>query len=194
MSSESDNDSEESSTESSDKEEEMRCSGKKTNRKSSNKNPASSNSKKSRTLQGKVDGYQSNDLNAQLLALEPESDHDSDSDSTRKIKRLAQQEHHARLTLLKYQQGFLKHKPPFTYNGEVNMSTFKKWVHEVHAWRDRAKLSTPQSLSMIGKYLGNNKYRFYERDILDLKKRYSLTKLFEQLFDYIFPTNFRMLQ
>ncbi|KAG1865052.1 hypothetical protein DFJ58DRAFT_655532 [Suillus subalutaceus] len=47
---------------------------------------------------------------------------------------------------------------------------------------------------MIGKYLGGNTYRFYECDVLDLKKKYSLTDFFEQLFDYVFPTDFRMIQ
>ncbi|KAG1839437.1 hypothetical protein DFJ58DRAFT_667755, partial [Suillus subalutaceus] len=81
----------------------------------------------------------------------------------------------------------LEHEPPFTYNGEANSSVFKKWVCEVREWCDRVKLSTQQSLCMIGKYLGGNAYRFYECNVLDLKKRYSLTNFFEQLFNYVFP-------
>lgn len=140
------------------------------------------------------DGDSSDDPCADLLAMEPESDHSSDSSGTKKIKQIARRKHRARLNLLKYQQGFLKHEPLFTYNGEANSSTFKKWVREVGQWHDRAKLSTKQTISMIGKYLGGNAYRFYERDVLDLKKKYSLTEFFEQLFDYTFPSDFRMLQ
>jgi hypothetical protein len=47
---------------------------------------------------------------------------------------------------------------------------------------------------MLGKYLGGQAYGFYERNILDLGKRYSLTKFFEQLFDYVFLPDFRMQQ
>ncbi|KAG0697915.1 hypothetical protein DFH29DRAFT_811063 [Suillus ampliporus] len=47
---------------------------------------------------------------------------------------------------------------------------------------------------MVGKYLGSQAYRFYERDILDLGKDYSLTEFFEQLFNYVFPPDFQMLQ
>jgi hypothetical protein len=36
---------------------------------------------------------------------------------------------------LKYQQGFLKHELPFTYHGEANADTFKKWVREVREWK-----------------------------------------------------------
>ncbi|KAG1839462.1 hypothetical protein DFJ58DRAFT_845706 [Suillus subalutaceus] len=49
-------------------------------------------------------------------------------------------------------------------------------------------------VDFLCKYLGGQPYRFFERDILDLKKGYSLTEFFEQLFDYIFPPDFRMLQ
>ncbi|KAG1828498.1 hypothetical protein EV424DRAFT_1536517 [Suillus variegatus] len=136
----------------------------------------------------------SDESDSKLLHLEPESDHSSDSDNTKRLKRTARRKHRSHMNLLKYQQGFLKHEPPFTYNGEANASTFKKWVREVRDWRDRARLSTKQTISMVGKYLGGNTYRFYERDVLDLKKKYTLTDFFEQLFDYSFPTDFRMMQ
>ncbi|KAG2756542.1 hypothetical protein P692DRAFT_20714658, partial [Suillus brevipes Sb2] len=135
-----------------------------------------------------------NHFGADFLALEPESDHDSDSADTKRTKRLARREYRAKLNLLKYQQSFIKNEPPFTYNGEANATTFKKWVREVREWKDRARLTTYQSLRMLGKYLGGPAYRFFERDVLDLQKDYSLTEFFEQLFDYVFPPDFRMLQ
>lgn len=91
-----------------------------------------------------------------FLVLEPDSDHDSDSDTTKRSKW------HAKLNLLKYQQGFIKNKPPFMYNGDANATTFKKWVHEVRDWKDRACLTPGQSIKMLGKYLGGQAYRFYE--------------------------------
>ncbi|KAG2133736.1 hypothetical protein DEU56DRAFT_913853 [Suillus clintonianus] len=129
-----------------------------------------------------------------FLAMEPESEHDSDSADTKRLKRRARREYRAKLNLLKYQQGFIKNEPPFIYNGEANATTFKKWVREVREWKDRAQLTTGQSLRMLGKYLSGQAYRFFERDILDLRKGYSLTEFFEQLFDYVFPPDFRMQQ
>ncbi|KAG2339119.1 hypothetical protein BDR05DRAFT_1003662 [Suillus weaverae] len=58
---------------------------------------------------------------------------------------------------------------------------FKKWVREVRDWKDRARLTTNQSLQMLGKYLGGQAYRFFEQDVLDLQKNYLLTEFFEQL-------------
>jgi hypothetical protein len=134
------------------------------------------------------------DFGVDFLEMEPESDHDSDSAKTKCSKRVARRQYRAKLNLLKYQQSFIKNEPPFAYNGEANATTFKKWVREVHEWKERAHLTTGQSLRMIGKYLSGQAYRFYERDVLDLRKEYSLTDFFEQLFDYIFPPDFRMLQ
>jgi hypothetical protein len=98
------------------------------------------------------------------------------------------------LNLLKYQQSFIKNEPPFIYSGDANATTFKEWVREVHDWKDQARLTTGQSIRMLGKYLSGLAYQFYEHDILDLQKGYSLTEFFEQLFNYIFPSDFHMQQ
>jgi hypothetical protein len=137
---------------------------------------------------------ESSDFSSDFLAIEPESDHDSDSVATKRTKRAARRKYRAKMAKLKYQQGFLKHEPPFTYQGEPNATTFKKWIREVHEWKSRAQLSTRQSIRMLGKYLGGQAYKFFERDVLDLRKNYSLTEFFEHLFDYIFPPDFQMLQ
>jgi hypothetical protein len=100
----------------------------------------------------------------------------------------------AKMAKLKYQQGFLKYEPPFTYQGEPNATTFEIWIREVHEWKSWARLSTHQSIRMLGKYLGSQAYKFFEHDVLDLRKNYSLTEFFEHLFDYIFPPDFWMLQ
>ncbi|OJA13244.1 hypothetical protein AZE42_10318 [Rhizopogon vesiculosus] len=147
-----------------------------------------------RTSASPIPSLMNNDFGADFLAHEPESDHESDSAETKRAKRLARREYRAKLNLLKYQQSFIKNEPPFTYNGEANTTTFKKWVREVRDWKEQAHLSTTQSLRMLRKYLGGQAYRFYERDILDLQKGYSLTEFFEQLFNYVFPPDFCMQQ
>ncbi|KAG1829927.1 hypothetical protein EV424DRAFT_1268260, partial [Suillus variegatus] len=88
----------------------------------------------------------------------------------------------------------IKNEPPFVYNGEANVITFKKWVRETRNWKNCARLTSSQTLNLIGKYLGGQAYRFYERDVLDLDKKYSMTQFFEELFDYVFPPDFRMQQ
>ncbi|KAG2738352.1 hypothetical protein P692DRAFT_20758748, partial [Suillus brevipes Sb2] len=160
-------------------------------------NPAEDRKLKTRTISKTLStqvANATNDFEIDFISLEPESDHASDSSEIKRSKCRARREYRAKLNLMKYQQNFIKNEPPFTYNGEANATTFKKWVREVRDWKDRAHLSTGQSLRMVGKYLGGQAYRFYERDILDLHKGYSLTEFFEQLFDYVFPPDFRMQQ
>ncbi|KAG1855335.1 hypothetical protein DFJ58DRAFT_880844 [Suillus subalutaceus] len=109
-SSESEDDGEQSSTESSDDE--------------PRRKPAQKTKEKIRVTTGLgADEDSPDDLNAMLLAMEPESDHDSDSIETKRLKRAARHKHRAQLNLLKYQQGFLKHKPPFTYNAALSEGT-----------------------------------------------------------------------
>ncbi|KAG1825385.1 hypothetical protein EV424DRAFT_1345734 [Suillus variegatus] len=69
-----------------------------------------------------------NHFGAEFLVFEPKSDHDSDSDGTKRMKRAARREYCNKLNLLKYQQNFIKNEPPFIYSGEANTTTLKKWV------------------------------------------------------------------
>ena len=100
---------------------------------------------------------------------EPSTVFTNDSDQTKARKREKKRRYRAKVNKMKYQQSFLKEDPPFTYRGEIQVGLFKK-------------------------YLDGRAYRFYERDVLDLKKRYTLTTFFESLFDYVFPADFRMQQ
>ncbi|KIM50061.1 hypothetical protein SCLCIDRAFT_1225499, partial [Scleroderma citrinum Foug A] len=78
--------------------------------------------------------------------------------------------------------------------GEIQAGLFKKWCRELRDSAKRARLDRKKSIRLAGKYLEGRAYRFYERDVLDLKKRYTLTTFFEGLFDYVFPADFRMQQ
>ena len=125
---------------------------------------------------------------------EPSTVATNNSDRTKARKREKRHHYCAKLNKLKYQQSFLKEDPPFTYHGEIQVGLFKKWCHELHDWVKCAQLKQKKSICLAGKYLDGCAYRFYERNILDLKKRYTLTTFFEALLDYVFPADFRMQQ
>jgi hypothetical protein len=55
---------------------------------------------------------------------------------------------------------------------------FKKWCRELRDWVKRGRLSRTKGIRLAGKYLDGRAYKFYERNVLDLKKRYSLTEFF----------------
>lgn len=129
-----------------------------------------------------------------IFRHEPESDYPSDSEVTKHRKREKRRRHRAKLNALKYHQNFMKSDPPFKYNGEVQISLFKKWYHEVHDWIKDGRMGSRRGIQQSGKYLSGKAYRFYEQDILQNKKKYTLTEYFSALFDYIFPADFRMQQ
>ncbi|KAI6137844.1 hypothetical protein BKA82DRAFT_4263180 [Pisolithus tinctorius] len=133
----------------------------------------SSDSSSSTDDSSSSDGLSS--FGSDFLGEEPSSTITADSDQTKARKREKKRRYRAKLNKLRYQQAFLKEDPPFTYKGEVQVGLFKKWCRELRDWVRHAR-------------------QFYERDILDLRKRYSLTEFFEALFDYIFPADFRMQQ
>jgi len=125
---------------------------------------------------------------------EPSTVFTNDLDQTKARKREKKRRYRAKLNKMKYQQSFLKEDPPFTYRGEIQVGLFKKWCRELRDWAKRARLNRKKSIRLAGKYLDGRAYRFYERDVLDLKKRYTLTTFFKGLFDYVFPADFRMQQ
>ena len=118
----------------------------------------------------------------------------NDSDRTKARKREKRRRYRAKLNKLKYLQSFLKEDPPSTYRGEIQVGLFKKWCRELRDWVKRAQLNRKKSTRLAGKYLDGRGYRFYERNGLDLKKKYTLTTFFEALFDYVFFADFRMQQ
>jgi len=129
-----------------------------------------------------------------IFHQEPELDHSSDSDATKRRKREKRRRHRAKMNELKYHQSFLKNDPPFKYNGEVQASTFKKWCQEIRDWIKDGRLGNRRGIRQSGKYLTGRAYKFFEQDILQKGKKYSLTEYFAALFDYIFPADFRMQQ
>ncbi|KAG2127164.1 uncharacterized protein EDB93DRAFT_1109452 [Suillus bovinus] len=82
-----------------------------------------------------------------FLAMEPESDHDSDSDSTKQNKCQARQEYCAKLNLLKYQQSFIKNEPPFTYNSDANVQEMEcKQDLKLPVWNYLQRLHNPADM------------------------------------------------
>jgi hypothetical protein len=55
-------------------------------------------------------------------------------------------------------------------------------------------LGSRRGIHQSGKYLSGKAYRFYEQNILQNGKKYTLTEYFAALFDYIFLANFHMQQ
>ena len=135
---------------------------------------------------------QSSDGN--IFRQEPESDHSSDSDGTKRRKHEKHCRHRAKMNTLKYHQSFLKNDSPFKYNGEIQASTYKKWCQEVHDWIKDGHLGHKRGIHQPGKYLTGKAYKFFKQNVLQNRIKYTPTDYFAALFDYIFPADFHMQQ
>lgn len=152
--------------------------------------PDSSDSGDSPNSDHNSNGETDSSIHSDFLDDEPQSIITADSANTKARKRSEKRKHHIKLNKLKYQQTFLKENPPFIYKREVQIALFKKWCWEVRDWTKQARLSRAKSIRLAGKYLEGCAYRFYEHDMLELGKKYSLTQFFEGLFNYLFPADF----
>ncbi|KAA1472921.1 hypothetical protein DENSPDRAFT_779094, partial [Dentipellis sp. KUC8613] len=95
---------------------------------------------------------------------------------------------------LRYAQSFLKLDPPFVYSGEVRADLYQKWVREVRLYLRYSGLKTAQGLLVLGKYLSGRAYKWYDREILSAGREITLSDFFLELFDYVFPPDFRSEQ
>jgi hypothetical protein len=159
-----------------------------------NDNPDSSSSSDDEPNNNPRRPIVSSDSEQSLFPEEPDSTDSDDSAATKLQKRRAKRRYRAKMLKLRYQQNFLKVDPPFVYKGEVQARVFKKWVRETRLYLKYSGLSCPQSLDIIGKYLGKRAYKYYEQEILSKRRKLTLSQFFAGLFDYIFPPDFRAQQ
>ncbi|KAF9234317.1 hypothetical protein BU15DRAFT_79141 [Melanogaster broomeanus] len=159
---------------------------------SSSDSSSSSSSSESSSARNSDDGSSSSD--STLFPDEPDSVHSSDSEATKSKKRREKRRYKKKMLRLKYQQSFLKIDPPFICNGEVRAETYKKWVREVRLFLKFSGLSNAKGLLVIGKYLTGRAYKWYDREVLNARRRFTLSEFFTGLFDYLFPHDFRTQQ
>ncbi|KAJ7147727.1 hypothetical protein C8R43DRAFT_953081 [Mycena crocata] len=138
----------------------------------------------------------SEESESDYFPMEPDSVHSSDSEPTKSAKRRAKRRYKDSIARLKFQQGFLKADPPFIYAAEVKADVFNKWTREVRTFVKLGLLTHKQAIMMMGKYLSGKAYDWFDREILNAKKKikWTLNKFFTALFDEIFPADFRARQ
>ncbi|KZP03059.1 hypothetical protein FIBSPDRAFT_688153, partial [Athelia psychrophila] len=88
----------------------------------------------------------------------------------------------------------LKVSPPTTYKGEVQASTFNKWVREIQEWTETGLLDAYQSLQACGKFSSDRAYKYYEQEVCNRGLRPALEDYFIGLYEYIFPATYRSAQ
>ena len=64
------------------------------------------------------------------------------------------------------------------------MATFDKWTYKVDTWVRMTKYREPTALNLLVKYTSGLAGEFFMNYVAGNKKKWTLRKLYEALFDY----------
>ena len=80
---------------------------------------------------------------------------------------------------------------PKVYNGKADLDAFDCWALEVTTWKKLNRLSDEFVIMLLNKYVTDKSGIFYMKYIAKKVKLWTLTDVFEGLFDYCFPKDFK---
>ena len=85
----------------------------------------------------------------------------------------------------------IKIDPPSTYNGKPDLDVFDRWALEVKTWVRLTRLSEEIAITLLNKYVTGKASTYYMKFVAGKEKEWSITLIFEGLFGYCFPKNFK---
>ena len=80
---------------------------------------------------------------------------------------------------------------PGTYNGRLDLAVFDKWTYEVNTWIRLTKYCKPMALNLLVTYPMGTAGGFFMSFIAGCKDTWSIWAMYEALFDYCFPPDFK---
>ena len=128
-------------------------------------------------------------------SLSSPSSEESDSEQSKKRKswdkekkRTWKKKRHKEERILKR----VKIDAPSPYNGKADLDVFDKWALEVRTWTRLNKFNEKIVITLLNKYVTGRASIFYMKYVADKERRWTLKAIFEGLFDYCFPKDFKM--
>ncbi|EUC54685.1 retrotransposon gag protein, partial [Rhizoctonia solani AG-3 Rhs1AP] len=89
--------------------------------------------------------------------------------------------------LRKLQLSGFKTKLPTTYNGSSDFDTYKQFVYEIETWVEDTGFEDHKAVRHIKGFLKDKAATFYMTHVAPEVSKYTLTLVFQELFDYCFP-------
>ncbi|KAG8689706.1 hypothetical protein FRC11_001091 [Ceratobasidium sp. 423] len=89
--------------------------------------------------------------------------------------------------LRKLQLSGFKTKLPTTYNGSNDFDTFEQFVYEVETWQEDTGFEDYEAMRHVKSFLKDKAANYYMLHVAPDVTRYTLTLVFQGLFDYCFP-------
>ena len=81
---------------------------------------------------------------------------------------------------------------PSPYNGKADLDAFDRWAYEVSTWKRLNRMSEGLAVTMLNKYVTDKAGIFYMKYVAGKERRWTMTTIFEGLFDYCFPKDFKL--
>ena len=80
---------------------------------------------------------------------------------------------------------------PGTYDRRPDLAVFNKWTYEVNTWIRLTKYCEPTGLNLLVKYTMGMAGKFFMSFIVRCEDTWSIQAMYEALFDYCFPPDFK---
>ncbi|KAJ7208904.1 hypothetical protein GGX14DRAFT_566600 [Mycena pura] len=86
----------------------------------------------------------------------------------------------------------LKVKSPFIYDGKADLDMFDHWTYEVDTWAELHGIDDAMTVKLMVNFMGGKASRFFMKHIALRRKNWTVKLVYEGLFDYCFPANFKL--
>ncbi|EJD49909.1 hypothetical protein AURDEDRAFT_160931 [Auricularia subglabra TFB-10046 SS5] len=103
---------------------------------------------------------------------------DDDSDDLRARRKLVSQ---------------MKIKHPRVYDGRADVDAFDHWCYEVDLWKTMNGVHTRWAIALLSGFLSDKALHWYMNNIVMSKEKWTMRKIYDELFDYCFPSDFKLM-
>ena len=160
-------------------------------RRSPSSSPSSSSDESSTTSSSDVPSSSSSSSSDESYSSSSSSSSHRSKDGRRKKKKASKKRRSKKKREEDRALKRVKIDPPSVYNGKPDLDVFDRWALEVKTWFSLTRLSEEIAITLLVKYVTGKAGTYYMKFIAGKQKEWTMTMVFEGLFGYCFPKNFK---
>ena len=86
----------------------------------------------------------------------------------------------------------IKPIPPKEYDGSADARSYHRFVRESEAYLRDGKVRGRRRIFLLSYYLADKAYDFYTQKVANHERDWTLTRFYDELFNYCFPVDYRL--
>ena len=86
----------------------------------------------------------------------------------------------------------IKPIPPKEYDGSGDARSYRQFVRESEAYLRDGKVRGRRRIFLLSYYLADKAYDFYTQKVANHERDWTLTRFYDELFNYCFPVDYRL--